>query len=268
MLAIVSIFLPLLIQVAVLYGLSRLISQLVLRHVGRNVFLLLTWPGVVAHELSHLLACLFTFTKVLRVSLFHPQGSTLGFVDHERTYNPVKKVVISIAPLFGVTVLLWIVVRWLWPDVYSQQLSSVQMAVSDFSSFHNFFQLSVHYFSTYGMYIRELVANFHFSQWQTYVGLYLLIALSTHAAPSKDDLKHTYIGLFGLGIIFSILYGLDQWLQVPFTWQVITLLTYPAFILANFLTYGIIFAFVGTVPWLLVGGVWWILGKGRAISIV
>ncbi|MFH1207353.1 MAG: hypothetical protein V1668_01975 [Patescibacteria group bacterium] len=268
MLAIISLFLPLLIQVAVLYGLSRLLSQLVLRHVGRKFFLILTWPGVVAHELSHLTACLFTFTRVTRVSLFNPQGGTLGFVEHEQTHHPVKKILISIAPLFGVTALLWVVVRWIWPDVYQQQLTSVQMALSDFSSFHNFFKLSVDYIGDYWKYAKDLVSNFQFNQWQTYVGIYLLIAFSTHTAPSKEDLKHTYIGLFGAGVIFALMYGLDQWLQVPITWQAIKLLTYPVFVLANFLTYGIIFALIGTIPWLFVGVVWWVMSRGKRVSIV
>jgi hypothetical protein len=236
--------------------------------VGRKFFLLLTWPGVVAHELSHLIACIVTFTRVTHVSLFRPQGDTLGFVEHEQTHNPLKKIIISIAPLFGVTALLWLVVRWIWPDVYQQQLTSVQMAVSDFSNFHDFFKLSVSYMGDYWKYCRDLLNNFQFGQWQTYLGIYLLIALSTHAAPSKEDLKHTYIGLFGLGIIFALMYGLDQWLQIPITWQLIKLFTYPVFVLTNFLTYGVVFALVGTIPWLLVGVLWWILRRGKVVSTV
>ncbi len=268
MIALISIFLPLLIQVAVLYMLSRLLSLLVLRHVGRKIFLLLTWPGVVAHELSHLVACLFTFTRVNRVNLFGPQGGTLGFVEHEQTHNPVKKIIISVAPLFGVTALLWLVVRWIWPEAYQQQLASVQMAVTDFSSFHGFFTLTANYFGEYWKYCKELLHQFQFNQWQTYVGLYFLIALSTHSSPSKEDLKHTYVGLFGVGILFAIIYGLDQWLQVPITWEAMKWFTYPVYFLSNFLTYGIIFAFIGTLPWLLVGFVWWIFRRGKRTSIV
>lgn len=263
--ALFGLFLPLFIQVIILYALSRLVGQLILRYLGRRSYLFLTWPGVIVHELSHAVACVVTFTRIHRISLFHPQGQTLGSVEHEQTHNPLKKIIISIAPLFGVTAVMWLVVRWLWPGVYDHQITSVQAAVADFESFRGFFTFTWNYVTQYWQYVHELVSQLRLDQWQTYVGVYALIALATHAAPSREDLQHTYVGLLGLAVLFVAAIALDQWLEIPLTWQIVKVLTYPVFLLTNFLAYGIIFAFVGILPWLLIGGVLRAFGRGKPV---
>ncbi|MFA5052403.1 MAG: hypothetical protein WC544_05100 [Patescibacteria group bacterium] len=235
---------------------------------GRGLYLLITWPGVVAHEASHLVACLLTFTKVTRVSFFHPQGETLGFVEHERTHNPLKKVFISAAPLIGVSVVLWLIVRWLWPDAYLVQLQSLHVATVDFSSFQHFFSFSSEYFRGMVHNVQNFLQAFQGDQWQTYVGIYLLIGLGSHAAPSREDLKQTFGGLAGLAVIFAIAYGLDQWLQIPLTWDMMKVLSYPVYLLTYFLSLGIIFAIVGIIPWLVIGGIARLAGKGRPLNTV
>ena len=70
---------------------------------GRAVFYLLVFPGVVLHEGAHYLACLLTGTKVLRFAPFSPQRSAdgrrvLGYVRHERRSVPIQAV-IGLAPI-------------------------------------------------------------------------------------------------------------------------------------------------------------------------
>jgi len=205
------------------------------------------WPGVAVHELSHLVGCIITFTKVHRVRLFQPSGDTLGFVEHERTRNPLKMIIISIAPLFGVTAVIWLLTKFLFPELYANNLNGIQVAVSDFTNFKNFFAFTVDYVAQYWNYIRDLFVHFDLSSWQAYVFIYLMLSLSSHAAPSKADLKHTYIGLAGLAVLFGIILYLDQWLQVPLTWNIVQWLTKPVFMAAYFLTYGILFATVSLI---------------------
>jgi hypothetical protein len=70
---------------------------------GRIVFYLLVFPGVVLHEGSHFLACLLTRTKVTRFAPFSPGRSNdgrfvLGYVRHERRAFPVGAI-IGLAPI-------------------------------------------------------------------------------------------------------------------------------------------------------------------------
>ena len=70
---------------------------------GRIVFYLLVFPGVVLHEGSHFLACLLTRTKVSRFAPFSPGRSNdgrfvLGYVRHERRAFPVGAI-IGLAPI-------------------------------------------------------------------------------------------------------------------------------------------------------------------------
>src|ERR687898_1044602 len=71
---------------------------------GRAVFYLLVFPGVVLHEGAHYLACLFTGTKVSRFAPFSPGRRSndgrliLGYVRHERRALPVGAL-IGLAPI-------------------------------------------------------------------------------------------------------------------------------------------------------------------------
>ncbi len=244
---IINLLLPLLVVTIVLYIFSRAVDRVVLRRMGRRWYLWTMWPGVVVHELSHFVACILTFTRVRRVQLYQPTADSLGFVEHDRTRNPVKKVIISLAPLFGVTATMWLIARWLFPEIHSSFESLMQSALVDFNSFQGFFSFSATYFNTYGHYLSELIKNFDASTWQTYVFIYLILSLSSHAAPSKEDLGHTYAGLFGLSILFALLYYIDQIIQVPLTWHVIQWLSAPVFIAVGVLMYGILFTVISLV---------------------
>lgn len=262
MVGIINLFLPLFIQVLILYFLSRLLNRIILKRLGRTWYLATMWPGVVVHELSHLLGCLLTFTKVSRVHLFHPTEDSLGFVEHERVHNPLTTIVISVAPLFGVTTVMWLITRWLWPDLYQTSVGAVQAALADFRTFQDFFNFTLDYFQRYWTYLRELVAGFNLDAWQTYLFVYLMLTLSSHAAPSKEDLQHAYYGIVCLIAVFVLIYYLDQWLQVPLTWTAIRWLATPVFLAANFLAYGIIFAGLSLLIMSLVALVFRVFKRG------
>jgi len=210
------------------------------------------WPGVMIHEFSHLVGCLLTFTKVYRIHLFSPSQDTLGFVEHEKRHNPIVNIIISIAPLFGVTTVIWLLTKYLWPDLYMAQVSSLQAALIDFTTFQNFFNFTKDYFLQYWIYIKDLISSFDLGNWQTYVFIYLMLTLSSQAAPSRQDLKHTYAGILGIVLFFVLIYYLDQWLQVPITWTIVQWLSVPVFLATSFLTYGIIFTGISVIIMLLI----------------
>jgi hypothetical protein len=98
------------VELAVLYAAgSNMMSHLVRISgfggsvMGRMVFYLLVFPGVVLHEGTHYLACLVTRTKVSRFAPFSPGRSNdgrlvLGYVRHERRAFPIEAL-IGLAPI-------------------------------------------------------------------------------------------------------------------------------------------------------------------------
>ena len=68
-----------------------------------QVITLLTFPGVIVHELAHMLFCLWTGTRVSKVRLFR-LGSPAGYVIHERPSGAWKTILIGVGPFFVNTI--------------------------------------------------------------------------------------------------------------------------------------------------------------------
>lgn len=60
---------------------------------------LLTFPGIVVHELAHAVFCFFSGTRVYEISLFQPGQRVAGFVRHEMPRSLWAAFLISIGPL-------------------------------------------------------------------------------------------------------------------------------------------------------------------------
>ncbi|MBN2099112.1 MAG: DUF3267 domain-containing protein [Dehalococcoidia bacterium] len=69
-----------------------------------QIITLLTFPGVIIHELAHVLCCLLTGTRVIKVRLFR-FGNPAGYVIHEHPSSAWKTILIGVGPFFVNTVL-------------------------------------------------------------------------------------------------------------------------------------------------------------------
>lgn len=65
----------------------------------------ITFPGVMMHELGHQLACWISKVCVFRVQYFKFDMKVAGFVEHERTENPWKSLLITYGPFLFNTIL-------------------------------------------------------------------------------------------------------------------------------------------------------------------
>lgn len=80
---------------ALVFGLK----EMLLFQLSRNVFLyyVILFPGIVLHELSHVLFCLITFAPIKKIQFFSKSG---GFVLHLGSKIPILgDFLISVAPL-------------------------------------------------------------------------------------------------------------------------------------------------------------------------
>lgn len=80
---------------AVIYILREIFLKVTIRR--PFIYYGFLFPGIILHELSHLVICLVTLTKVRDIKLFSKSG---GFVEHEKSKIPfIGNFLISIAPL-------------------------------------------------------------------------------------------------------------------------------------------------------------------------
>ncbi len=84
------------------YSIMRTLAAL---HAGRNfLYRLVLFPGVLVHEMSHLLACWVTNTHVVEVNFWSETG---GHVVHHKPKLPLVQPFISFAPFFvGISLIL------------------------------------------------------------------------------------------------------------------------------------------------------------------
>jgi len=205
LLFIFALFLPLILQLLVLFVVSRSLWGFTQRYFGRGLWAILALIGIPIHELSHAAAFIITGAGVQKLVLFAPKGldehdGATGIVIPKRKPTTFSLLVSSIAPLFGCTLIAWIVLQILLPNLTTNQT----LLTLSFDSFHgsNFLQTIL---MVLGSYISSLVSTLisvNWGNWQTYLAIYLAASLGMGAAPSGTDLKYFFPAF---GIILLIL---------------------------------------------------------------
>lgn len=155
---------------------------------------LLVLPGVVLHELSHLVVALLLGVRVRRVNLFQfrqindpRQGEVvIDRVDHLRLS------LIGAAPLFGGIAALALLVRWL-------ALPPIAFDLAIFGQLRSFA-----------------------GDWISAIGLYLVVAIANTMFPSAADRKAWWAVGVGVASVGAILLLFGVRLEVPPTWLAAT----------------------------------------------
>lgn len=119
-------------------------------------------PGVVVHEYSHALACVLTGARIKEVRLFEAAG---GRVVHGEPRLPFAQGLISVAPIFGAGLVIYLLARLLVP------------------SFIGFGELEI-------------------SSWQFLVFAYVAGSVAAAMAPSRQDLT---VGLASFLVICAVI---------------------------------------------------------------
>jgi hypothetical protein len=153
---------------------------------GRGVFYLMVFPGVVLHEGAHYLACLLTGTRVVRFAPFSPQRATdnrlrLGYVRHERRALPIRAI-IGLAPVVLNPLGLQVTTALLTPLTFRQ--------VAD---------------PSVGVVAQEIFASGFVAAapLQAAVWAYLSMSFALGSVPSREDLSGLplLLAVLGIGIL-------------------------------------------------------------------
>ncbi len=196
------LFISFIVALFLVLLLSRLCSRWLLELLGERWYVFVLWPGVVIHELSHLVAAVFTFTKVTGISLIPKLsggGRELGSVTHESVKDPFRLILISAFPFVGSAAVIWLLTVLLLPKA--------PLGAPIIPPINEWWQI-IDYFQVWLKFVGNLWQAFDVTMWQSWLWLYLLICLAAHLAPSGHDLNYTATGLAVLTLLVILVVAL------------------------------------------------------------
>ena len=143
------------------YFLNKNISR-----INYTFYLILSFPGIVIHETSHMLGCIITGAKVVDVSFFSVKG---GFVKHTRSaLGYIGEAIISVMPII-------IGLGFIWSLLY--------LLKSDIS------QINLRW---------ALILT------QVFI-FYFLISIFLTLTPSVQDIQNAFLGILVLSVVSLLL---------------------------------------------------------------
>lgn len=252
LLFIIALFFPLIIQLIVLTIISRMLWNFTHRQFGYRVWALFAFIGVPIHELSHALAFLLTGAGVSKMVLFAPKGlpeygGATGVVIPKHNPSIPSLMVASIAPLFGCTLLAWLVLTLLLPDSVGAQGLTI-LDVQNLNEI-NLMQTIVTTFSAYLTSMFDTLVSIDWGNWRTYIAFFIAASLGMGAAPSNADLKYFFPAVaFTLVIlfpVFAIIVALGNTEAALLTLQ--SILGQLTFSISVAINYATLFAFIALV---------------------
>ena len=184
-------------------------------------FIILMAPGVIAHEVSHVLACLLTGATVKEVSLSNAGVS--GKVEHTRPIIPILgQALIALAPLIGCGACLWLVTS---TDVLQPAAEGLGRGQDPAAALARP-EVFVNYLTNAIDETWYAVRAANFKDWRTYALLYVAILMAVHMSPSRRDLRTGLLSIVALGVAaFLVAQVRPKWVAVPVQelWPFLTL---------------------------------------------
>jgi hypothetical protein len=186
---------------ASVFALSMILDHLVSHTFrGRISRALVRGPGVITHELCHVIACLVTGAKIHEVTWYNPYDGS-GKVVHGNPGIPVfGNFIIALAPFFGVSLLLLVL------GSLFTAYAGITVAVPS--------QISPSVAGLTGVFassVNVLAANLVYRQNILFpVYIYLNICLLTGLAPSSADIVNRDV-VISILIMFAGIYAVMQY---------------------------------------------------------
>ena len=164
-------------------GLSRLLDH-IWAHALRYplLYLILSAPGVIAHECAHIIGCLLVGAKIHNVVLISRDG---GMVSHSPPVIPViGDVIISTAPLFFLPLIL-AALTWFFGSYTGCSFAAIVPSLGSIASLYSLVAAAG---ST--LYQNIVVV---FNPWFL-LYLYLVTSLALSFSPSLQDIRNAIVG--------------------------------------------------------------------------
>jgi hypothetical protein len=194
-----TLFLPIIVCLFILRILSTLQEWRLWDIGGYKGVLVVAWIGAPVHELAHLVGAVLFLHKIKEVKLFKPdpKTGTLGYVSH--SYKPrsiyqafIGNSVIALAPFFGGSALLYLLVKIMVPDfsLYGQHVPPIDHLTYGnmfyMQSYYGYFKSTWSFFAYLG---DRIFSNDLLRGWKFYVAIYLIFCISCYLSPSREDFR-------------------------------------------------------------------------------
>lgn len=158
-----------------LFAVGGLVNRLLAPVFGRW-WRLFVAPGVIVHEVAHVLGCILTGAKVHEINFWKPSGGhVLHSAPRSHVFGPV---LISFAP----TILMTIVLVWLLPAIGS---SLGPMPWAD----HVPSSLAAGLIG-YGVGLLAIVTGLNWQAWASWLAVYGVLNIAVSITPSAQDLAN------------------------------------------------------------------------------
>jgi hypothetical protein len=203
-----ALFLPLAVQLLLLFLASWALERLAMR---TSVFVasLLYLIGVPIHEFSHALGALLTLTGVLAIKplLEAPDGA---FVIVKRP-NCLASIVTSLAPVIGGLAVLWLTATFVIPGFAIPAVDTTPLDLTTAASPGTLLTAILDFLGRFLDTVLANLFNLDWANWRAYVGLYLAFSVGIAILPSSVDLR---VFLGALPVALLAILGVFAWLYV------------------------------------------------------
>lgn len=166
-------------------------------------------PGVMFHELGHALGCVITLTRISKMVLFHPEGDTLGYVQHVQPtrFVAVREFVIATGPVWLGCLLIGLLGWFLNGSGFLPDYAAAFPAGEE--SLVSYVMTTVA--SAFGMFKALFTAWDWTSPLHLFL-LYLLFCITSEITLSPPDISGMWGGIVGLVVgvlVFNLVPGLS-----------------------------------------------------------
>lgn len=167
-------------------------------------------PGVMFHELGHTLGCVVTFTRITKLVLFHPQGDTLGYVEHvqPQRFGAVREFIIATGPIWlgcsAIALLGWYLGGSGFLPDYAKAFPNGEGGLVPY--------LSTTFLSACGMF-KSLIMVWKWTSVSHLILLYLLFCITSEITLSPPDISGMWRGIIGLVVlvlVFNLIPGMNS----------------------------------------------------------
>ena len=184
-------FITFFIWLGILIVLSFFVDYLLARIFSKGAHRFFAFLGVIVHEYSHAFGCLITRTKITEIKLFEESG---GHVTHQKR-NPFITAIIGMMPLFGCSFFIFLL-GWLFGHI-GVEFKTVGLSEYDQNFLVAFGQIMIATGETfYWNFVPLGITTIFFILFLYFVG-----SVAACIAPSKTDLKNSFVGLIIIIII-------------------------------------------------------------------
>lgn len=163
-------------------------------------------PGVVCHEVGHVLGCFITGTEIEQVELFKPNGQTLGYVQYRyqkdgNLISNIRHLVIGTGPVWFGCLMIWLCVKVFARTVFLPKVSNVFID----NSYLSLKQYWIMVIKVAGRMVWNTILVWRWKSIFNIIYLYLVFCIASEMMLSWEDICSAWMGFVTLVGLFVIL---------------------------------------------------------------